>query len=314
MYDEVHALEEKCGWELFYTTLTLSSECIDDLRWWKDFLDHNPGNPSRSGTARTLVGTWGDGSGTGTGGTVETHGFLHLETWMGTWHPRVHHFSSNWKELRTLLWIMERLAAKGTKLQGATMFYFTDNMTTYYIVQNGSSKSIELHKLIRKIKSLEVLLGCRIEVVHVPGTLMIEEGTNGLSRGLWLLPHRLHRSSLCEAVRALSPVPSSSTLCHWVLEFVGLDSRTPFSLHSTSSAWTFASICGQLSLWFPTPEVARLALVRFLEIWVETAIMTSGLFLIPRIMQRDWGHLSKHVFEMGTIYPTRRQLPRAPLV
>jgi hypothetical protein len=186
MYVEVHELEDKRGRELFYTLITLSPECVDDLRWWKDFLDHNPGNPSRSGMAGTLVGTWGDGSGTGTGGTVETQGTLTLETWMGTWNPRVHHFSSNWKELRTLLWTMERLVANGKNLRGSTMFYFTDNMTSYYIVQNGSSKSIELHKLIRKIKAYEVLLGCRIEVIHVPGTLMIEEGTDGLSRGLWL--------------------------------------------------------------------------------------------------------------------------------
>jgi hypothetical protein len=104
LYDEVHALEDKRGQELFYTTLELSSDCIDDLLWWKAFLDQNPGNPSRSGTAASLVGTWGDGSGTGTRGTNETLGVPTLETWMGTWNPRVHHFSSNWKELRTLLW------------------------------------------------------------------------------------------------------------------------------------------------------------------------------------------------------------------
>jgi hypothetical protein len=88
LYDEVHALEDKRGQELFYTTLELSSDCIDDLLWWKAFLDQNPSNPSRSGTAASLVGTWGDGSGTGTGGTNETLGVPTLETWMGTWNTR----------------------------------------------------------------------------------------------------------------------------------------------------------------------------------------------------------------------------------
>jgi hypothetical protein len=184
------------------------------------------------------------------------------------------------------------------------LFYFMDNMTTYYIVQNGSSKSIELHKLICKIKSLEVLLGCRIEVIHVPGTLMIEEGTDGLSRGLWLSPHRVHRSSLTEAALALGPVPYTQKLAWWALEFVGLDPSSGFSLHTTTSPWAFDSIYGQLSLWIPTPEVACMALVKFLEIWVEGATTTSGLFLIPRIMQRDWGNLSKYVVEVGTIYPS----------
>jgi hypothetical protein len=113
LYDEVHALDDKRGRELFYTTLVLSEACSEDLLWWKEFLTFNPGNPSLSGTAASLVGTWGDGSGTGTGGTIETKNVPTLETWMGTWNPRVHHFSSNWKELRTLLWTMERLIAQG---------------------------------------------------------------------------------------------------------------------------------------------------------------------------------------------------------
>jgi hypothetical protein len=304
LYDEVHALDDKHGRELFYTTLVLSEACSEDLLWWKEFLTFNPGNPSRSGTAASLVGTWGDGSGTGTGGTIETKNVPTLETWMGTCNPRVHHFSSNWKELRTLLWTMERLIAQRRQLKGVTLFYFTDNMTTYYIVQNGSSKSIELHKLIRKIKLDEVRLGCRIEVIHVPGTLMIEEGTDGLSRGLWLAPHRVHRSSLTEAASALGPVPYTHTLGHWVLEFVGLGRLSSFTLHTTTSPWTFSSIYGQLSLWFPAPEVARMALVKFLDIWVEGPLITSGIFIIPRIMQRDWGHISKHVVEVGTIYPS----------
>jgi hypothetical protein len=198
---------------------------------------------------------------------------------------------------------MERLVSQGRDLKGVTLFYFTDNMTTYYIVQNGSSKSVELHKLIHKIKSYEVLLGCGIEVIHVPGTLMIEEGTDGLSRGLWLSPHRVHRSSLVEAALALGPVPYTKELAVWALEFVGLSGTSPYNLHTTTSPWEFAAIYGKLSLWTPVPEVARMALVKFLEIWVEAATITSGLFLIPRIMQRDWGHLSKHVVEVGTIYP-----------
>jgi hypothetical protein len=118
------------------------------------------------------------------------------------------------------------------------------------------------------------------------------------------LPHRIHQSSLCEAALALGPASFSDDLGQWALDLVGLDPHSPFTLHSTSSAWDLESIYGQLSLWIPAPEVARLAPVTFLEIWVEAATLASGLFLIPRIMQRDWSHLSKHVFEMGTIYPT----------
>jgi hypothetical protein len=142
LYDEVHLLKELSGKALYYTPIILSEACMEDLGWWKHFLLTNPGNYSRNGTAGNILGTWGDGSGTGTGGTVETLGqtsLPKLEAWMGAWNPCVYRFSSNWKELRTLLWTLERLELSGAhNLNGVTLFYFTDNMTTYYVVQNGS--------------------------------------------------------------------------------------------------------------------------------------------------------------------------------
>jgi hypothetical protein len=81
---------------------------------------------------------------------------LELVPWMGVWAPYVHHFSSNWKELHTLLWTMEKehkQVHEGRRL-GSALFYFTDKLVTYYIVQSGSSSSLELHKLIREIKRL----------------------------------------------------------------------------------------------------------------------------------------------------------------
>jgi hypothetical protein len=55
-------------------------------------------------------------------------------------------------------------------------------------VQGGSLSSEELHNLMLEIKILENLLECRIEAIHVPGTLVIDQGTDGLSRGLWMSP------------------------------------------------------------------------------------------------------------------------------
>jgi hypothetical protein len=43
--------------------------------------------------------------------------------------------------------------------------------------------------------------------------------------------------------------------------------------------------------------------VRFLDIWVEGPTTTSGIFLVPRIMQKDWGYICKHVMMIGEYYP-----------
>jgi hypothetical protein len=66
----------------------------------------------------------------------------------------------------------------------------TDNLVSYYIVNQGSSWSEALHALVMEIKAICETLSCVLEVVHVPGRLMIEQGTDGLSRGLWLAPER----------------------------------------------------------------------------------------------------------------------------
>jgi hypothetical protein len=305
LYDKVHELEEIWGKEMYYTEIELSAECIGDLRWWENYLRINSGNLSKAGAAGSLTASWGDGSGTGTGGTgedLETEG--QIDIWMGTWAPHVTHHDSNWKELRTLLWTMERFAKRPhSRVRGGTLFYFTDNSSVYFIIKGGSSKNCELHRLAREIKMMEIKLGCRLEPIHVPGVLMIDEGTDGLSRGMWLAPARVSRTSIMESSLALGGVPFSHAMGRWALQTVGLDCNTPYAFHSTEGTWDFEKIYGQVSIWAPVPEVARQALVRFLDIWVEGATMTSGLFLVPRVLQKEWEYICKHVITVGEFYP-----------
>jgi hypothetical protein len=71
VHDEMHDLEDVWGRALYHTSITISDDCIKDLKWWHRFLASNPNNTSRSGMAATLLGTWGDGSGTGADGTIK---------------------------------------------------------------------------------------------------------------------------------------------------------------------------------------------------------------------------------------------------
>jgi hypothetical protein len=130
-----------------------------------------------------------------------------------------------------------------------------------------------------------------VEVIHIPGDLMIEEGTDRLSRGLWLLPQCIYRFSLTEASLALGQVRFTAALGQWILELVGLSPYERYSLHCSISRWSFQDIFRQVSMWIPTPEIARQALVKYLDIWVEEATTTAGIFLVPRIMQRNWGNI-----------------------
>jgi hypothetical protein len=162
IYDNVHHACPLTGRDLCCTSIVLSDSALADLGWWKDFLQLNPGDPSCSGSAGHLLTVdWGNGSaGTGTGGTSKTlddFKLLLMETWMGAWATHVHHFSSSWWELQTLVWSLERhcQAERKDMRDGGAVFCCTDNSVTYFVMQNGSSASPELHKLVRAAKLLE---------------------------------------------------------------------------------------------------------------------------------------------------------------
>jgi hypothetical protein len=83
------------------TMSCVSDEVKDDLWLWQEFLLHDVGHFARSESSATLVPMWGDGSGTGTGGTFVLPGGP-LRMWKGCWSATVFKVSSNWKELSTL--------------------------------------------------------------------------------------------------------------------------------------------------------------------------------------------------------------------
>ena len=56
-------------------------------------------------------------------------------------------------------------------------------------------------------------------------------------------------------------------------------------------------------MWYPTPEIARLALSSFLTCWVEVPLSTAAIFAVPRAMQRDWAFLNRHVKIVGEFHP-----------
>jgi hypothetical protein len=60
---------------------------------------------------------------------------------------------------------------------------FTDNSTAEAAYSPGASSSRLLLELVLRLRKLELETGPCIHVIHVPGTRMINQGTDGLSRG-----------------------------------------------------------------------------------------------------------------------------------
>jgi hypothetical protein len=308
-YNDLHGAETDVGELKYYTKVALSRDALEDLVWWRALLTRPLVRPARGSKAGTLVPTFGDGSGTGTGGTIQIKDSP-LQLWMGTWSPSSFLRTSNWKELKTLLLTLQALAANNSEaVRGATLFYFTDNSGTYWISQKGASRSPGLHRLIRLIKLLELELNVELQVIHVPGLVMISQGTDGLSRGIWV--SRLHQEvdqwDLTASI--FSPVEVDWPLVRPILASLGLDGH-PWQLSDWTRPLAGRELLHRFTLHFPPPELARTAIIHFLEAWVESPRDTGAMFCVPRVVTSLWRNLSRYVQEWGEIPASSLSAPR----
>ena len=125
----------------------------------------------------------------------------------------------------------------------STLFYFTDNLVTYYIVAGGSFSSVLLQKLLWWLKYLELMLFLCLKVVHVPGLHTISQGTDGLSWGLHLLPANLPQHPKDETLRIFEGLLATQRNINWGLHII-----CPHQHHSkaryvsSTSTWDFPTI------------------------------------------------------------------------
>ncbi len=90
--------------------------------------------------------------------------------------------SSNFKELKNLVDSIEEGVLSG-ELAQAELFVFTDNTTAEGGYYRGNSDNRALFSLILRLRCLEMSAALQLHVIHVAGTRMIAQGTDGLSRG-----------------------------------------------------------------------------------------------------------------------------------
>ena len=116
--------------EYYYRAARMTEAAWADVEWWCDLLANGDGALIRPTDPAVLVTTAGDGSGTGSGNTVQFDSSAvatpsGMEMWMGVWHPRGQAGSSNHKEIYTLLAILCRERRTG-RFRGRYAFYFMD--------------------------------------------------------------------------------------------------------------------------------------------------------------------------------------------
>ena len=129
-----------------------------------------------------VVYVFGDASGSGFGSSWCGAEEKKTSWRFGVWGAESKDSSSNYRELRNLTETLEEMGIKGD-LQGREVFLFTDNMVSEAIVAKGSSQNPILYQLVVRIVKLQMIYGCIVHFIHVAGTRMIDQGSDGLSRG-----------------------------------------------------------------------------------------------------------------------------------
>eukprot|EP00978_Attheya_sp_CCMP212_P014301 scaffold36374_cov58-Attheya_sp.AAC.7 len=128
---------------------------------------------------------FGDASGYGLS-TTAWHNELgeDIEVDVGTWSDyTTKTTSSNWKEMNNFVIKLENMMKNGEIPEGTELWLFTDNFVTERAYHRGTSSSPQLFELVLRLRKLQMDGKLFLHSVWVAGTRMIEEGTDGGSRG-----------------------------------------------------------------------------------------------------------------------------------
>ena len=181
--------------------------------------------------------------------------------------------------------------------------YYCTSQTIWSHMMSSDEDLVNQHPYglcVKKIKLLELELQCFLQVIHVPGTIMIQQGTDGLSRGVDMQALGSHRSdSLISLLwRTSSPTPN---LLQWALSSIPpcYSSNTSWMFQTDFSDWGGSLILNKSVFWCLSPSFNRQAILQALSIWVESPTSCGHIFLVPRILERDFGRLSKFVIYNG---------------
>ena len=242
---------------------------------------------------------FGDASGAGFGSTFSAPGEILYRH--GIWGADDSGRSSNWRELTNLVETLELEAMEG-RLRGCEIFVFTDDWMAETAFFKGTSSSILLFNLVLRLRKLEVDQQCLLHLVHVAGTRMIGQGSDGLSRGNLTEGVMLGRTMTSYVPLSATALERSAGLEKWIRTWAGddlevLSPKDWFSRGQGIAGYLISkeNIClpyykAGTFLWAPAPAVASVAIkeLRRARHKQESSI---HLFACPRLMTNHWHKL-----------------------
>ncbi|KAL3780370.1 hypothetical protein ACHAWO_009694 [Cyclotella atomus] len=252
-----------------------------------------------------------DASGKGLGSTVQGYPSRALSESptnprfrVGVWGKDDESESSNFRELANLVLTVEDKAAAG-HLDLAEFVLFTDNSTAESAFYKGSSTSPKLHEFVLRLGQLELHHGLSLHAIHVSGTRMIAQGTDGCSRGGLLEGVMAGEDMLSFVDLGKTAFERSPALLKWVRSWCLDASIEPLSPEDwfqrghgitgghrdKRNVWIPThEPPGRTHLWAPPPAAADAALEELLKAR-HKRFDTTRIVVIPRLMTPCWRRL-----------------------
>ena len=195
--------------------------------------------------------------------------------------------SSNYRELLNLVEYIEVVYEKGL-LDECELFMFTDNSTAEAAYSKGTSKSTLLFHLVLRLRRIQMSGTCILHMIHVAGTRMIWQGTDGLSRGDRNAGVMSGTSMLSFVPLHLSVDDRSTDIRLWCLDWAGPKMPEDGLLRFlTTEEWYLPMEKGGINVWFPAPSIADVA-VELMAHSIHTQPYATHVFICPRLMTARW--------------------------
>ena len=207
--------------------------------------------------------------------------------------------SSNYRELCNLVDRLEKLQNDG-ELRNKEIYLFTDNAVAEYAYCTGNSTSPYLFDLVLRLYQLSVKGECIIHVIHIPGTLMIAIGVDGLSRGVvneGLLSSK--EGKLMNYIKLhLTAFERSRGLFDWFYSW--WPNELPRIKFLNKNSWVDTKEQSEINVWSPPPAAGDAAF-EFMSWAIHRRSWNMHIVIIPTAWTSLWRKMLK---KMADIYLT----------
>jgi hypothetical protein len=311
-------------------TVTAIPRLAGDLQALSQLMasDTPPERIIRSSSVMVALYGFGDDSGAGFGSTILSGTGTHYR--FGIWGNDLVGASSNYRELFNLtaaaedhvnILRFEQLSSlvnavsaetTSTSLAGCELYLFTDNSVTEGAFFKGTSSNPRLFSLVVRLKQLELRHGFVLQVIHVAGRRMQQQGADGLSRGDLLTGVMAGAPMLDYVPLHLGVLERSPPVLQWIQSWVPpshtvipLQPIDWFQLGHGITTWLPnldglpTPICGlsgnEVLVWALPPAAAHVAVEQLSYSRTKRPFL-SHVFVVPRLMTSLW---RKQLFKLA---------------